>query len=191
MTAHLVCDIETTGTEPGCCILSIALVPVGIPEIEPFYETISHEDSLIQGFHDELETLSWWDKQKTEAQTEAFSGTRKLRSVLESVSFYMDVVKELGSGGNQKLYLWGNGKDFDNVLLSAAYKRLGLKQPWDFRNNRCYRDLASYYPWIAKVKPEIPHHALYDAKAEAAHLEMIFNELRQDILPLIPGVSDG
>lgn len=191
MTVHLVCDLETTGTEPGCCILSIALVPVGIPEIEPFYETISHEDSLIQGFHDELETLSWWDKQKTEAQTEAFSGTRKLRSVLESVSFYMDVVRELGSGGNQKLYLWGNGKDFDNVLLSTAYKRLGMKQPWDFRNNRCYRDLASYYPWIAKVKPEIPHHALYDAKAEAAHLEMIFNELRQDILPLVPGVSDG
>ena len=188
MTTHLVCDLETTGTEPGCCVLSIALVPVGIPEIEPFYECISHEDSLLQGFHDELDTLAWWDKQKKEVQEEAFSGTRKLRSVLESLSFYMDVVSDLGS---KKAYLWGNGKDFDNAILSTLFKRMGMKQPWDFRNNHCYRDLASYYPWIAKIKSEIPHHALHDAKAEAAHLALIFNEIKQDILPMIPGVNDG
>lgn len=185
---HLVIDIETTGTQAGCCILSIALVPVGIPEIEPFYSCIDHLSSLDEGFKDDEETLLWWNKQKREVQEEAFSGTRSIKSVLESMAFYIDCVSDLG---NKKLYMWGNGKDFDNVILSAAYKKLSMKQPWDFRNNRCYRDLAAYYPWVDKVKPEIPHHALYDAKAEAAHLEKIFAELRSDILPVIPGVNDG
>ena len=171
---NIMVDLETTGVDAGCCILSIALVPFDTDyPLDTFYETISHTDSQIQGFQDDPDTLAWWDKQKPEIQAEAFSGTRKLRAVLESVSFYLATL-----GEPKDIILWGNGKDFDNVILGYAFKRLGLKQPWSFRNNRCYRDLTANYPMIPKGDVLGAHNALNDALAQAKHAEIIFQTVR-------------
>lgn len=181
------CDLETTGTAPGCCILSIALVPFHSEyPFDSFYETISHLDSKTEGFTDSSETLNWWDKQKPEIQEEAFSGTRSVRAVMESAMWYL---KQLGEP--KDIFLWGNGKDFDNVILSYTLDKLGIKKAWHFKNNKCYRDLAAMYPWVKKQDIMKAHNALEDARAQAAHAEMIFRELKSDILPMIPGVNDG
>jgi hypothetical protein len=143
---HIMCDLETTGVEPGCCILSIALVPfdLGLP-LDPFYEKISHTSSRELGFTDSPDTLTWWDKQKPEVQQEAFSGTRTLPNVMESLCHYL---KQLGEP--KQLFLWGNGKDFDNIILSHCIKRLAIKQPWHYANNWCYRDFSKLYQDIPK-----------------------------------------
>lgn len=180
-------DLETTGTEAGCCILSIALVPfaTSYPR-DTFYETINHLSSKEKGFTDDSATLLWWDKQKPAMQEEAFSGTRPIRSVLESVSAYM---RNLGEP--KEIYLWGNGKDFDNVILGHAFKKLGIKQPWHYRNNRCYRDLAAMYPYYPKGDVLQAHHAFYDAVAQAKHAEIIFSGIADNMIPIIPGLNDG
>jgi exodeoxyribonuclease VIII len=59
--------------------------------------------------------------------------------------------------------MFGNGASFDNVILGEAYKRCGLKVPWNFWNDRCLRTLMD----IGGVKSyELPqdkkHNALYD-----------------------------
>lgn len=184
---HLMCDLETTGVEPGCCILSIALVPFHTEApLDSFYETISHLSSKTAGFVDDIETLNWWDKQKPGIQQEAFAGTRSIKAVMESACHFISLL-----GDPKDIFLWGNGKDFDNVILSHTLKKLGIKQPWHYRNNRCYRDLAASYPWVKKQDIMYAHNALHDAKAQAAHAEMIFKEVLNDMAPIIPGVNDG
>ena len=181
------CDLETTGVTAGSCILSIALVPFHTEyPLDHFYEKISHKLSRDDGFTDNDETLNWWDKQKPEVQEEAFSGIRSPEAVLLSLNAYLKAV-----GDPKEIYIWGNGKDFDNVILTAAFTKLGLKPYWDFRNNKCYRDLAAHYPYYTKVKPDIPHHAYYDALAEAKHAEIIFQGILSGLPPIIPGVNDG
>lgn len=177
---NVMCDLETTGVEAGCCILSIAFVPFATEyPLDSFYETISHLDSKINGFTDDSATLAWWDKQKSEIQQEAFSGTRGVKSVLETASHYLAQL-----GEPKEIYLWGNGKDFDNVILAHAFKKLGIKQPWHYRNNRCYRDLAAMYPMFPKGDIAQAHNALHDAQAQASHAEVIMNAVKK--IPMIP-----
>lgn len=187
MTVHIMVDLETTGTAAGCCILSIGLVPFATEyPYDTFYETISHRSSLENGFVDNHDTLAWWDKQKPEIQSEAFSGIRSIDSVLRSVSSYLTVL-----GDPKEIFLWGNGKDFDNIILSHAFNRMNIKQPWHYRNNRCYRDLAAMYPYYPKGDVMQAHNALQDALAQARHAEIIFKGIAEGMIPIIPGVNDG
>ncbi len=172
---NIMCDLETTGVSPGCCILSIALVPFSTDyPLDTFYETISHKDSLSEGFTDNAETLAWWDKQRPDIQQEAFSGTRSVRGVLKTVSHYL---AEIGEPKN--IILWGNGKDFDNVILAHAFKHLGIKQPWHYKNKRCYRELDAYFPMWSKGSIKDAHNALQDALAQARHAEVIIEAARK------------
>lgn len=174
---HVMCDLETTGTRPGCCVLSLAVVPFAtVIPVEPFYEKISWRSSLDAGFNNDEDTLLWWNRQKQAVQDEAFSGTRSVESVLESLSHYMAQL-----GEPKDIILWGNGADFDNAILSHCYKHLGLKQPWDFRNNRCYRTLKNMYPHVEYVKPDVSHNALSDAVAQSNQAEMIFNLAKKGV----------
>ena len=182
MICNIMVDLETTGTKPGCCILSIALVPFACPHpVDTFYETISHRLSLDSGFTDDPETLSWWDKQKPEISAEAFSGIRHPKAVLESVAFYL---KQIGEP--KEIYIWGNGKDFDNMILSEAFNKLGMKTPWHFRNNRCYRDLAAMYTMFPKENIAQAHNALHDAIAQARHAEVIIEGAKRGCPPVFP-----
>ena len=171
---NIMADLETTGVDAGCCILSIALVPFATDyPLDTFYETISHQASLAAGFVDDPYTLAWWDKQDLDVQGEAFSGIRSPESVLKSVSHYLS---ELGEP--KDIIIWGNGKDFDNVILGHAFKKMGIKQPWHYKNNRCYRDLAAMYPMFPKVKPMLAHNALQDAIAQSIHAELILRSVK-------------
>lgn len=180
---NLMLDIETTGTNAGCCILSVAMVPFGelATELDYFYEKISHTESKLAGFQDDPDTLRWWDKQSPEAQEEAFSGTRSPKSVLESLSFYLK-----GMGEPKELFIWGNGKDFDQPIMQFAFKNLGLPVPWRFQNNKCYRDLCSMYPMYTKTPVLGAHNALNDAVAQARHAEIILQGAKRGVLPVFP-----
>lgn len=184
MKHNFVCDLETTGTQAGCCILSVALVRVGgdWPDDQPaFYQTISHIASLDAGFFDEEDTLLWWNRQHKDVQDEAFSGVRNPIQVMESLAHYLKGF----STDPKEIFIWGYGKDFDNVILTAYFKKLGLELPWSFRNNRCLRDLAAYYPAVESVKSTVPHHALHDAIAEATYAAKLFNVARR-LPPALP-----
>lgn len=73
--------------------------------------------------------------------------------------------------------VWGNGSDFDNTLLAAAYDACQLTLPWNFWSNRCYRTLKNLRPEIKLVNPGTAHNALDDSKAQAQHLMEMFPEI--------------
>jgi len=163
----IVLDIETTGTAPGCCILSIGAVSTD--QRHEFYTPIWHSSQKdMYGLKDDPATLAWWSKQSAEARDEAFSGTAALHIVLGQFS---DWLRSLPA---RQKFVWGNGADFDQPIVAAAYEAAGMKNPFGF-NNRCYRTLKNLYKDIkAPIEFEgIKHHALWDAKHEAKHLSML------------------
>lgn len=173
MTVRLMVDIETVGVSVGSGILSIAAVPFdrGLVPVPVFYIKIAEKSLKDFGFKFEAGTLAWWARQDPEVKAEAFSGTTDVQSALYAFSEY---VKHFG----EPVEIWGNGSNFDNVLLAAAYDKVVIERPWNFTFDRCYRTLKSLAPQIKFVKPAGAHHALHDAKAQATHAEQILEWLR-------------
>jgi len=66
--------------------------------------------------------------------------------------------------------MWGNGASFDNVILSETYLRLGMKAPWPFWKNKCYRTAKGMYPAVEINRSGTHHNALDDARSQAEHL---------------------
>lgn len=162
-------DLETLGTVPGCAILSIGAVffdPNTGKLGSEFYEVVSTESCLELGLHTDPGTIEWWSKQKPEAQKvvqEAKEPTAlHLRDALEQFNAYLATQKGVR--------VWGNGADFDNPILAAAYKAAGVKQGWLPYNGRCYRTIKSLFPNNKAERGGIYHNALDDAKTQAQHL---------------------
>jgi exodeoxyribonuclease VIII len=80
--------------------------------------------------------------------------------------------------------MWGNGADFDNVILGASYGAIGQRPPWKYSNNRCFRTLKNLIPvdaanelWEKHAKGT--HHNALDDAVRQAHIAVdIFKMLR-------------
>lgn len=169
---HVMVDLETLGTAPGCVILS-----VGAVEFDPaeglgreFYAVIHTESCTDAGLFIDPDTKAWWDKQKAEARQVLEDAEDE--NVSNSLSA---VLKEFGAWLPKGAIVWGNGADFDNPILSAAYKAVGEKQPWGNWNGRCYRTLKNMFPAVKLVREGTYHNALSDAISQAKHAIAIAN----------------
>lgn len=168
---HVMMDLETLDTKPGAVLLSIGAVVFDYKNDllgAEFHQIINVASSVAAGCTISQSTTDWWAKQSAEARKtldDAQAGKGKdLRDVLLNFGHYLDVL-----GPPSKTLLWGNGSDFDNVLLIAAYEKAGLTPPWKFYNNRCYRTLKSLKPGIKLTREGTYHNALDDAKTQARH----------------------
>lgn len=170
MKQQIIVDLETLGKKPGAVILSIGAAKFGHGEIlDTFYERINIESSLKHNFEVDAPTILWWMEQNDEARREICQPGKDISSVLENFRAYV---------GNEGAEIWGNGADFDNVLLSYAYNRLEMRCPWTHRDNRCYRTLKNLCPQIELVREGCHHNALDDAISQAKHLMEILEYLK-------------
>jgi exodeoxyribonuclease VIII len=121
-------------------------------------------------------TLSWWLKQKQEAcrlLDKALDATTPGMSLGEALYDFIDWFPE---GAR----LWGNGADFDNVLLGAAFKMCNFTPPWRYSNSRCYRTLKAIFKDTVP-QPEfigVKHDALADALHQTRHLQSILLRMK-------------
>lgn len=169
---HVMMDLETLDTRPGAVILSIGAVVFDYKNDllgAEFHQIINVDSSVKAGCTISESTQKWWSEQSDEAKktlNDAKEGKGKdLKDALNGFGHYLDL---LGAPPS-KICLWGNGSDFDNVLLIAAYEKAGMTPPWKFYNNRCYRTLKSLKPGIKLVREGTYHNALDDAKTQARH----------------------
>ncbi len=161
-------DIETLGVRPGSVLPSVGLTGFD-PEtgaLGPSFEcVINIGSSLSHGLTTDPSTLDWWKKQKPEAQAVIFdslSGGLSLTEAIDGITAFWMALPEPG-----KTRLWGNGSDFDNVLLTAAYRVLGRTPPWTPWNGRCFRTLKNLFPGHEPERQGIHHNALADARHQA------------------------
>jgi DNA polymerase III epsilon subunit-like protein len=167
---HIMLDLETLGTRPGDTILSIGAVwftPEG-EEKSTFYCTINQESSKAAGLRAQKSTIEWWQKQSPEAREAAFKGELGLESALKQFSMW------LPPGESNLIY--GNGANFDNTLLAAAYRALKQEVPWKYWNDRCYRTISAMFQKSRVERTGTYHNALDDARTQAKRLTHMAQE---------------
>jgi len=162
-------DIETVGTGPNACILTIAAQtfdPTGSGYLPQDYYARIDIDSQPDREVDDA-TVAWWATQPAEAQAEAFGEEDRitLKQSLEELSklcFHCNLI-------------WANGTTFDMVILENAYKQEGMPFPWQFWRVRDARTVYSLYPDLPK--PTASHHALEDCKRQIDLLQQTLKHL--------------
>jgi len=162
-------DLETLGTRPGDTILSLGAClfkPDG--EItSTLYMTINQRSSKEAGLRAQKSTIEWWQKQSAEAQAAAFKGELSLESALKQFKMWLPPETTL---------VYGNGANFDNALLAAAYRVLKMDPPWPYWNDRCYRTISSMFMKTKIERTGTYHNALDDAKTQVARLAHMVKE---------------
>ena len=169
-------DLEAMGTSADAAIVSIGAVAFDPSQSSElwfkFRCNISLKSAVAYGGKIDPDTIIWWMSQSKEAQEawlERDSGT-SITTALDAFSSFLETATNCGEAK-----IWGNGSDFDNVILASAYKRADRTPPWNFRNNRCFRTLKADNSHIPYEKPIKAHDALEDALAQAKHIVKIWD----------------
>lgn len=173
MPFHVMVDLETLSIGPDAAILSIGAVKFDpydaeIP-LDAFYQAVDAASSQQAGLKISATTVQWWLHPSQDEARKKYMSERHtdLFSALDGFEEWYGDAKPL----------WGNGAGFDNVILRHAFQSVGLVPPWSFRDDRCYRTLKALCPDIKAPLPDVAHHALGDAVAQAKHLQAIFQHL--------------
>lgn len=168
---NIMIDIETMGTKSDAAIVAIGAVYFDNEGLgKEFYSVVDLQSCIDVGLTVDGNTIEWWIKQSEKAK-DIFDKEKHfdyIETALEDLSAFV-------FGGSP--LIWGNGSDFDNVILENAYKAIKCMEPWIFRQNRCFRTLKNLY--LDVQPPEdigTAHNALDDAKWQATYTIKIANE---------------
>ena len=185
---NVVIDLETLSTEHDAAIVTLGAAFVANNKIvEVFYAGIPVSVAAEAGGDVSVDTLIWWlTKAGKDALLEATydSAVSTLQLAADETDllarFSMAVNKAtLRHSDGVECCVWGNGSTFDITILESAYKRNGMTPPWAFWAVRDMRTIRAEvnslsqmlgHGEIARPKPDRPHVALSDAKAEAEEL---------------------
>ena len=164
-------DLETLGTEPGSVILSIGAVRFGEGEVTAeFYQRIDMASAVAAGLVMDPATVLWWLGQSEAARAEILKPGEPLDNALKDFQQWL--------GWDYRGELWGNGSDFDCVLLEAAFRAVKRPVPWKWSMNRCYRTVKNLFPDVKMERSGTHHNALDDARDQARHLMRILEEMK-------------
>ncbi|EKP2942996.1 3'-5' exoribonuclease, partial [Escherichia coli] len=128
---HLSVDLETMGTNPDAPINSIGgkFFDPATGEMGPeFSKAIDLETS---GGIIDRKTIKWWAKRSREAQSAIFTDEISLDVALR---LFIEFIEK--NSGGRFVQVWGNGANFDNVILRRSYERQGIPCPWRYTNDR-------------------------------------------------------
>lgn len=183
-----VVDIETLAQGHNAVIGTIGVVIVDVTQLRTVDEFYCRVD-LAQGRQRDDDTMAFWERQKIEspaAWEEMFGNAGRL--------FLVDALKALSNFLGRHfdrvaaVELMGNGSEFDNVLLADAYQQWGVDLPWWFRGNQSLRTVVWMGRQLLGIDPkyQLPfegsrHHALHDARHEAAYLIHILAGFKQGL----------
>ena len=173
-------DIETLDTAQTAVVLSIGAVvfdPHSKELGEKFYVEFTHDLATQQrvGRTMSADTVVWWMQQGAAAKQiftdPASEGVRRVSTAQGLTEFASFVSRN----GGKEAKLWGNGSDFDNVIVGSLFDSFGLVKPWSYSRNRCYRTMKRMFGENVKVSRHGVHHnGLDDAITQAVHLQEIF-----------------
>lgn len=177
-------DLETLGTGN-----TAAVVEIGAVEFDPHGDgiraTFRRRVTLTSAmFHGNVDagTLLWWLQQSHEARAAVFLDDDPLLGTNPQLARPLDVTLDDFSSWLEgtEIAMWGNGATFDNIVLRSAYRAVGKKVPWSFRNDKCYRTVINLLPEHRRPPFErigMAHSAVDDATTQALHLQKVYKAL--------------
>lgn len=168
---HLTLDLETASLGSNAAIVQLAVVGKDFS----FNEYVSLASCEAAGMQIDKETMEWWQTQDAAVRRKVFGGTTHIAVALN------DLLSAIGAhceGEFSNVVLWGNGPEFDNVVLKNAVERY---QSWPFY----YRNMHSLRTIMAPIPAEVQerfhkrvpenstkHDALADARYQHRWLEL-------------------
>ncbi|WP_150349673.1 exonuclease, partial [Escherichia coli] len=175
---HLMIDIETMGKNPNAAIISIGAIffdPQTGDMGPEFSKTIDLDtaDGVI-----DRDVIKWWLKQSREAQSAILTDEIPLDDALLQLREFI-----AENSGEFFVQVWGNGANFDNVILRRSYERQGIPCPWHYHNDRDVRTIVELGKAIDfDARTAIPfegerHNALDDARYQAKYVSAIWQKL--------------
>ena len=175
----LMIDIETTGTKPGCKILSIGAFGFNEEGQQvSFYGKINPQKLAEENFIDEYTTMEWWRKQDETVMFETFSGQQGPAEVLAEFKAFFYKNFNPGRRDNCWFTVWSCGIDFDFPILSELFRRMGFAFPWRFWQQRDYRTIRELFQEVKKAEGNVEkHNALEDAKAQMRGLRYFIEQI--------------
>ncbi|EMS4270172.1 3'-5' exoribonuclease [Escherichia coli] len=175
---HLMIDLETMGKNPDAPINSLAgkFFDPATGEMGPeFSKTIDLETA---GGVIDRDTIKWWLKQSREAQSAILTDEIPLDDALLQLREFIDE-----NSGEFFVQVWGNGANFDNVILRRSYERQGIPCPWRYTNDRDVRTMVALglvmdFDARSVITFEGErHNALHDARYQAKYVSAIWQKL--------------
>ncbi|EKM4141628.1 3'-5' exoribonuclease [Escherichia coli] len=175
---HLMIDLETMGTGPNAQIASIGAVffDPQTGEMGPvFNKTI---DMKTGGGTVNISTIEWWLQQSSEARTAILTDKIPMDDALLQFREFIDE-----NSGEFFVQVWGNGSNFDNVILRRSYERQEIPCPWRYTNDRDVRTIVALglvmdFDARSVITFEGErHNALHDARYQAKYVSAIWQKL--------------
>jgi hypothetical protein len=180
---HLMIDLETMGLKPEAPIVSIGAVffnPATGEMGQKFYTAIKLESAMEMGAIPEGDTVRWWLTQSQEAR-EAISGNDASDINTALIEFSSFISRNCDNP--KYLKVWGNGANFDNVIIRRSYERSCLDCPWHFSGDSDVRTIVLLGRQLGfDPKRDLPfdgvaHNALADAIHQAKYVSAIWQRL--------------
>ncbi|EKY6236981.1 3'-5' exoribonuclease [Escherichia coli] len=178
MWDHLMIDLETMGKNPDAPIASIGAVffDPQTGETGPEFSKIIDMDTC--GGTVDISTIKWWLKQSREAQSAILTDEIPLDDALLQFREFIDE-----NSGEFFVQVWGNGANFDNVILRRSYERQEIPCPWCYTNDRDVRTMVALglvMDFDARnviTFEDERHNALHDARYQAKYVSAIWQKL--------------
>lgn len=173
-------DFETMGQTPDTKVVSLGAVAFNKTGILGEKYWVFDLDAQ-EGRSEDASTAAWWKRQSEEARAVFNTPKEKQISIEKFLLAHDDWVDGLLFEENEtrkELKPWGNGANFDVVILEDCYRWRHPKGkdgiPWAFWNVWCFRtfdkmtDCKSLIPKNkAGVSKVVAHNALDDARWQA------------------------
>lgn len=186
-TINVMLDIETLDTQPTAVVGTIAAVAF-TEETACFgyqYFNLDIAEQLAKNRTVGAGSLKWWIGQKRDVFKEAFfsdDGTRSVVEALHDFDAWLQHISNIHAVKPSDIAVWGNGANFDPVILQDLCCDFGIDFPFRYTKVRCYRTLT----YLAGTQADHlnrtgdHHHALHDALHQAhvasRSLKMILNK---------------
>jgi hypothetical protein len=188
MKQGIMLDLETMSSRPNAAVISIGAVVFDyhLPWLlhEEFYAVLEQKEQQDQyDRHVSASTFTWWCNQSAEARA-VLQAYNDVPVQAESITLVLLRFSEYARRQRPSLDgVWGNGSDFDNVILHGLYNAVGIACPWRYSQSRCYRTLKTLLPDCPlpqRGEDEPAHHALGDAKYQARCAQALLRSLQPE-----------
>jgi exodeoxyribonuclease VIII len=171
-------DLETMSLQPNAAVIAIGAVTFDLKTLtlgERFYTNVDLVSCQEYGLHIDAGTVKWWLSQSEDARKGVTGKASPLSAALQNFAEWL----EASTLPVKERCIWGNGANFDPVVLEQAYVACSIEVPWKFWGVRCFRTLKNLWPHVEADKRQGTHHnALDDAVHQVEHIFKIRRTLR-------------
>ncbi|ELL5009692.1 3'-5' exoribonuclease [Escherichia coli] len=175
---HLMIDLETMGKNPDAPIASIGAVFFDPQTGEQGPEFSKIIDMGTCGGTVDISTIEWWLQRSGEARAAILADRIPLDDALLQLREFIDE-----NSGEFFVQVWGNGANFDNVILRRSYERQEIPCPWRYTNDRDVRTIVALglvmdFDARSVITFEGErHNALHGAPYQAKYVSAIWQKL--------------